>query len=84
MLDEFDKEGFMNWLHKTVFQSADNWFSVEMVENLIKYGVRYHGHTKDGLAYFLSDIIPGVEFSDIVKFCDPKTLTKDALQYLNQ
>ena len=70
----FDTDGFMAYL-KEQFGPMDDHFTYEMVENLVNYGKEHHGHTKDALAYFLSDMIPEVEFGEAAMFTDDDYLT---------
>ena len=43
----------------------------------MNYGKEHHGHTKDALAYFLSDMIPEVEFGEVAMFMDDDHLTRN-------
>lgn len=70
----FDSDGFMAYLREQ-FEPMDNHFTHDMVENLVDYGNKHHSHTKDALAYFLSDIIPEVEFGEVAMFMDDDYLT---------
>lgn len=70
----FNNDGFMAYLREQ-FSPMDNHFTHDMVENLVNYGKEHHGHTKDALAYFLSDMIPEVEFGEVAIFMDDAYLT---------
>ena len=70
----FNTDGFMAYL-KEQFGPMDDHFTYDMVENLVNYGKDPHGHTKDALAYFLSDMIPEVEFCEVAMFMDDACLT---------
>lgn len=70
MIDGFDKIGFMHWLYEefpSVFKG--NTFAVDMAENIIDYGLKHCNHSKEQLAYFISDMIPEVEYCEVVDFC---------------
>ena len=70
----FNKEGFMEYLEKT-FSGFDNPFLRETVENIIDYGLKNHNYSLDQASYFLSDIIPEIEFAEVVLFMDDSQLT---------
>lgn len=53
-------------------------FSVVMLRNMIDYGKDHYAGTKDRLAYFLFDIIPDVEFKEVVAFFSNDVLTTNA------
>ena len=42
---------------------------------MVNYVKKHHGHTKDALAYFLSDMMPEVEFGEAAMFTDDDYLT---------
>ena len=70
--DSFDREGFCRYMSDTFNMDR---FAREMAENIIDYGIRNLNHGKDDLAYFISDIIPEVEFKEVAGFCDDQILT---------
>ena len=62
----------------TTYGESNNEFERYLLYNLIEYGVKNHCVSKDQLAYFLSDIIPNVEFKDVIKFMNDECLTENA------
>lgn len=73
-MKEFDKIAFLVWICDEYEIDPVSW-DYHLLVNLIEYGLAHHNNSKDQLAYFLSDIIPEVEFEDIAKFCDNSILT---------
>lgn len=78
MSGNFDKDRFMEYLQDE-FAAFDNaWdFLRGTISNLIDFGMRHHNQSKDQLGYFLSDILPGVEFQDVAMFIDDAYLTQN-------
>lgn len=76
MLDSFDKDRFMEYL-ESEFSGFDNSFLRSTVRNLIDFGMEHHNHSLDQLGYFLSDILPELEFGEIAMFIDDSYLTRD-------
>ncbi len=75
----FNKEKFMDYM-KQEFSPMDNHFTYDMVENLVDYAIQHKSHTKDDLCFFLSDIIPEVEFGEVAIFEDDANLTNCGLE----
>ena len=70
----FDKEGFMHFLEQT-FSGFDNSFLRGTVENLIDYALKHENHSLDQMCYFLSDLLPEVDFAEVSMFMDDSMLT---------
>lgn len=70
----FDRAGFMKYLEDT-FNGFDNSFLRQTVENIIDYAQKWEHVSRDQFAYFLSDMIPEIEFSEVARFCDDDILT---------
>ena len=75
----FNLDGFMRYLEQQ-FSGFENCFLRETVENIIEYGQKHEHVSKDQFAYFISDILPEVEFGEIAMFCDDDILTADGQQ----
>lgn len=78
-INGFAKEEFLKFMHEEFPDVFDNSFSRDMLENIVDYGVKNHTTTKNGLYYFLKEIIPELEPEDIIKFIDPDCLTDEVL-----
>ena len=74
MKQGFNKEGFMAYL-ESEFSGFDHRFLRETVENVVDFALEKHNYSLDQLGYFLSDILPEVEFADVVAFMDDSKLT---------
>lgn len=70
----FNKTAFMEYLEKT-FGGFENSFLREIVENVIAYANMYERVSKDQFVYFVSDILPEVEFGEVAAFMDDGCLT---------
>ena len=70
----FDKEGFMRFLEQS-FSGFENSFFRGTVENLIDYALEHCNHSLDQACYFLSDMLPEVDFSEVTAFMDDSMLT---------
>lgn len=70
MENEFCIDKFMNWLKEKFPEiTASNWH-YDLVENIIDYALENKNMSKDQFALFVSDMLPGVNFSEVVKFYD--------------
>lgn len=74
MENTFDKQSFMAWLEET-YDGYENPYLRKLVENLIDYGTEQKAHSRDGLIYFLHDILPDIEFGEIAAFAEDESLT---------
>jgi hypothetical protein len=74
----FFEQGFMAYLgHRfpSVFEGTGGIFTRELVENLIRYAHQYEHISKDQFCYFLSDLLPEVEFGEVAAFMEDDCLT---------
>lgn len=78
-MDYFNQKDFLEWLScNTRFEERGSFdWHYELLSNIIEYGLEHHNHSKDQLAYFISDMIPNVEFDDVARFCDNSILTNN-------
>lgn len=83
MINGFDKEGFMCWLKEEFPGVIDTHWNYDLVENILNYALRDEV-SKDQFAYFVSDILPEVDFLEVAKFCDSKHLTDGTLAQLGR
>lgn len=70
----FDKEGFLNLLERE-YNGFDNHFLRETVENVVDHALEHYNNSLDQACYFISDILPEVEFAEVVVFMDDSQLT---------
>lgn len=76
MYKGFDENNFMAYLEAT-FDGFDNCFLRELVQNVIDYAQKWEHVGKDQFAYFISDMLPEVEFGEVAMFCEDSILTAD-------
>lgn len=72
MIKGFNKNAFMEWLTNNF--TVEN-FGRYTVENIIDYASEHEHVSKDQFAYFVSDMIPEITFSEVAFFCDDDILT---------
>ena len=77
----FNRDGFIEWLED---KYGLNSFTVELLDNIIDYAHKHEHVSKDQFAYFISDLVPEIEFVDVVKFCEDAILTNDTLRQLGR
>lgn len=82
MTNNFNKQEFMEWLKNEFPECLNNHWNWDIVDNVIDYGLKHNNVSKDQLCYFLNDLIPEVEFSEVARFCDDSILTRDTLRNL--
>lgn len=70
----FDEVGFMEFLENE-FSGFENSFLRETVGNIIDYGLEHNHNSLDQFCYWLSDILPEVEFKEVVLYMDDAHLT---------
>ena len=69
----FDRNGFMNWLEETFITNS--------------FGRNAYEHQNvslDQFAYFVSDLLPEVEFLEVARFCSDDMLTDTTLVLLDR
>lgn len=76
---EFNKEAFIRYLERKNSGSENplhSPFVTDMLENIFSFAEKCQNSSKDQFVYFLSDIIPDMEFGEIAQFMDDNYLTK--------
>ena len=84
MNNGFNKEGFMSWLKEEFPGVIDTHWNYDLVENIIDYALENKNASKDQLAFFISDMLPEVEYTEVAKFCDKDILSDFTLEFLKQ
>lgn len=64
----FDKFGFLHYIKETFPGCVDNHWNYDLVENIVEYGLKNKNYSKNQLAYFLTDLIPEIEFEEVQQF----------------
>ena len=72
----FYKEDFMKYLSDKV-SGLEHVFTWETVEKIIDYATEHEHVSKDQFAYFISDMLPEVEFGEVAMFCEDGMLTEN-------
>ena len=80
----FNFEGFMTWLREEFPSCLNNSWNCELVKNIIKYGFKHEMIAKDQLCYWISDILPDVEFLEVARFMEDAHLTNGTLKALGR
>ncbi len=82
MKQGFNKTAFMEYMENT-FNGFENSFLRELVENVIEYANKFEHVSKDQFVYFVSDMLPEVEFGEVAAFMNDDCLTHEgkALKY---
>ncbi len=78
-MNGFNNEGFMAWLKDTF---SIDWYGLDVVLNILEYGYKNKTTSKDQFAYFVSELVPEVEFLDVARFCDQEMLTDATINEL--
>ena len=66
---KIDKEGIKRKMRETYnIKLCAQQITVELILNLLEYAEKNNNHSKNQMAYFLSDIIPDVSVEDIARF----------------
>ena len=81
MYTNFNKNNFMTWMENEFYL---NNYSIQTILSLINYAYYYENSTLDQFAYFVSDILPEVEFLEVARFCEDNILTQNTLKQLNR
>ena len=81
----FDEEKFMDYIQGE-FDGITH-FTREMIYNILEYAHEHEQVSKDQFCYFVSDMIPEMEFGEVAMFMEDKCLTQDGIEakreYLN-
>jgi len=84
MIKGFDKDGFMTWLKEEFPGVIDTHWNYDLVENIIDYATEHEHIGKDQFAYFISNMLPEVEFLEVARFCEDGCLTDGTLKALGR
>ena len=77
----FDRNGFMSWLEETFITNS---FGRNIVSEIIEYAYEHQNVSLDQFAYFVSDLLPEVEFLEVARFCSDDMLTDTTLVLLER
>jgi hypothetical protein len=72
----FDENGFMEWMET---HHILNDYAKEIIHNIIWYAQTWEHVSKDQLAYFITDMLPGVQVWEVAQFCEDEILTDSLL-----
>ncbi len=67
-MQEFDKQGFIKYMYEQFPTVFENSFTREFLDNLVNMAVKRFGHSKNATSFFLSYILPEVEFEEVKQF----------------
>lgn len=81
MYTNFNQNNFMTWMENEFYL---NNYSIQTILSLINYAYVHENTSLDQFAYYISDILPEVEFLDVAKFCKDNILTQNTLKQLNR
>ena len=81
MYKGFDSSGFMEWLEENF---TTDKYARQTVLNIIDYAHKHEHISKDQFAYFISDLLPEVEFLEVARFCEEAILTNGTLKELGR
>lgn len=80
----FNKDDFMLWLKEEFPGVVDTHWNYDLVENIIDYGIENKMVSKDQFCFWLSDMLPEVEFLEVARFMEDEHLTKGTLKELGR
>ena len=80
-MTNFNQNNFMAWMENEF--NLDN-YSIQTILSLVHYAYHYKNTSLDQFAYFVSDILPEVDFLDVARFCEDNILTQNTLKQLNR
>lgn len=69
----FDKSGFIDYLQENF--TMDQGYVLNIIDNIIQYGIQQQNVSCDQLVWFLYDILPDISFKEIAVYCDDDKLT---------
>ena len=86
--NNFNKDQFLNYLEKIHQIDCDG---IEIIDNLINYGLKKNNQSPDEFAEFISEVINEIDFEEVAAFCSDSILTpasqiqkKDYINYMMQ
>ena len=75
----FNSDRFVSYLSKknfvNNFNRVEESYLHDLIENIVNYAYENENTSKDQFCYFLSDLLPDVEFGDVAMFTNNKYLT---------
>lgn len=74
----FDEEKFIDYIQGE-FEGI-NHFTREMIYNILEYAHEHEQVSKDQFCYFVSDMIPEVEFGEVAMFIEDECLTENGIE----
>lgn len=80
-MTNFNQNNFMTWMENEF--NLDN-YSITIILSIIHYAYYNENSTLDQFAYFVSDLLPEVEFLEVARFCEDNILTQNTLKQLNR
>ena len=81
MYTDFNQNDFMTWMEN---EFNLNNYSIQTILSLVHYAYYNENSTLDQFAYFVSDLLPEVEFLEVARFCEDNILTQNTLKQLNR
>lgn len=76
-MTNFNQNNFMAWMENEF--NLDN-YSIQTILSLVHYAYYYENTALDQFAYFVSDILPEVDFLEVARFCEDNILTQNTLK----
>lgn len=80
----FNFDEFIAWLKEKFPGCLDTRWNYDLVENIIEYGLRYEIIAQDQFCYWVSNMLPEVEFLDVARFMENNHLTDFTLMDLGR
>lgn len=77
-MSSFNRAGFLNYYESCKYTSMDN-LSYQLINNIVCYGMEQKNNAKDQLVYFITDLVPRLDFGEVAAFCDDAHLTNYGL-----
>lgn len=59
---------FMNYLKNEFPNCFDNHFTYDLVENLVNYAYKTHGHSKGSARAIVCEILPEVDIAELERY----------------
>ena len=72
-MSSFNRAGFMNYVSDKC--TTLNNLSYQLINNIVCYGMEQKNNAKDQLVYFITDLVPRLDFGEVAAFCDDAHLT---------
>lgn len=79
----FNREGFLNWLKEEFPGCLDNEWDYKLVDSILEDALDSKCISKNQLCYYLSDVLPDVDYLDVAVFCKDNLLTDDVARVVN-